>query len=121
MMIEDNSLAENVVNDLSEPTWCGKRLSAFTPPFLVAHHNVTLRGHSGIKYCIYRNAKKKKIRIVFSLLFLYKRERRKKIAFIDQHIPIMMFYLNNHKWAICSNLLLYSQHEIVPLSTPKFF
>lgn len=86
----------------------------FTPP-----SQCSIEGAPGIKYCIYRNAVKK-IKIAFSTLFLYKRERRKRIAFIDQHIPIMMFYLNNHKWAICSNLFLYSQHEIIPHPL-KFF
>lgn len=57
-----------------------KRLSAFNSSFFVAHHNVTLRGHLALN-TVFTNAVKKKIRIVFSLLFLYKEKRGKKIAF----------------------------------------
>jgi len=77
MMIEDNSLAENVVNDLSEPKWCGKQLRVHLLLLFCSPSQCKIEGAPGIKYCIYRNAVKK-IRIAFSLLFLYKRERRKK-------------------------------------------
>lgn len=101
------------------PSVVENNLECIYSSFYVAYHNVKLRGHLALN-TVFTEMQLKKIKIAFSVLFLYKRERRKKIAFIDQHIPIMMFYLNNHKWAICSNLFLYSQHDIIPYPL-KFF
>lgn len=107
-------------NDLSEPErWGNNDTGCIYSSTDGAHHNVALRGHLALN-TVFTEMPLKKIKIAFSILFLYKRERRERIAFIDQHIPIMMFYLNNHKWAICSNLFLYSQHEIIPHPL-KFF
>lgn len=42
---EDNAQAENMVNDLSAPKWCGKQLRVCYSSFYVAHHNGKSRGH----------------------------------------------------------------------------
>ena len=57
--MEDNTQAENVLNDLSEPKWCGKQLGVHLLLLLCSLSQCKIEGAPGIKYCIYRNAVKK--------------------------------------------------------------
>lgn len=78
MITEDNRQAENVVNDLLEPKWYGKQLRVHFLFLFCTTHNVKLRGHLALNSVFTEMQQKKKIKIAFSVLFLYKRERRKK-------------------------------------------